>query len=218
MKYTSIKVTALVAIAGLAVGTSSLKAQSDNSKESVKSGLQTMEDARMERIAQSPSLFIQTANQANLTEIQAGQIAQQKGQSQEIKDYGKELVKDHQASNEKLQQLAKDKGIECTNKLDMRHQMKIDRLTAYSGEEFDKRFLEDQTKAHKQDVALFEQVAAKCPDKDVKEFAQNTLPALRQHLQMAQGTMVHEPSGSQGDSSGQKPQEQPQQPQQSPQQ
>ena len=58
-------------------------------------------------------------------------------------------------------------------------------LTAYTSDDFDTRFMEQQAKGHKEDVALFEQVAAKATDKDVKEFAQNNLPTLREHLQMA---------------------------------
>jgi putative membrane protein len=45
--------------------------------------------------------FIDDAIQGNLAEVQMGQLAQQKPQSQEVKSYGEMLVTDHQANNER---------------------------------------------------------------------------------------------------------------------
>lgn len=194
-------------VAGLFVGAFIAQAQTSTNQQwgtntlgSMKSSAESaLADARSERMAQDPKLFLQNAYQDNLTEVQVGQMAQQKGQSQKVKDYGQSLVRDHQAVNEKVQQIAKQKGVELTNKLDMRHQMKVDRLTALTGEEFDKTFMEEQIKAHQETVALFEKVASKSTDNEVKEFAQSTLPELRHHLEMAQGSgTINEASGAQG--------------------
>ena len=88
--------------------------------------------------------------------------------------------------------------------------MKVEHLSAYSGAQFDKHFLDEQARTHQMDIALFEQTAAKCPDKDVKKFAEDTLPGLREHLHMAHNAMVNEPAGAKMDMTPPKNQPQPQ--------
>jgi predicted outer membrane protein len=59
--------------------------------------------------------FIEDAIQGNLAEVQMGQLAQQKGQSDEVKSYGEMLVTDHQANNEKAKQVANEIGVSPPN-------------------------------------------------------------------------------------------------------
>ena len=42
--------------------------------------------------------FMENAIEGNLAEIQMGQLAQQKGQSEDVKSYGQMLVTDHTAA------------------------------------------------------------------------------------------------------------------------
>src|SRR5262245_24757679 len=55
--------------------------------------------------------FIQKALSGGQMEIQMGQLAQQKAQSQEVKNLGGALVRDHTQANQRLQQLATSKNI-----------------------------------------------------------------------------------------------------------
>src|SRR5215831_13884111 len=47
-------------------------------------------------------------HESNQKEIEMGKLAEQKGQSKEIKSFGKMLVKDHTAADKKVTALAKE--------------------------------------------------------------------------------------------------------------
>jgi putative membrane protein len=55
--------------------------------------------------------FIKEAIQGNLAEVKAGQLAQQKGASQGVKDFGTALVSDHQAANESATRIAQKMNV-----------------------------------------------------------------------------------------------------------
>jgi putative membrane protein len=71
-------------------------------------------------------------------------------------------------------------------KLDAKHQEKIDELSKLQGADFDKKFMECMLKDHKEAVSMFEKASRSLTDTDLKNFASQTLPKLRDHLQMAQ--------------------------------
>ena len=55
--------------------------------------------------------FYRDAAEGGLAEVAMGNLAQQKAQSPNVKEFGAQMVKDHSAANEKLQALAKSKNI-----------------------------------------------------------------------------------------------------------
>ena len=55
--------------------------------------------------------FYKHAAEGGIAEVDAGRLAQDKGNSQQVKDFGAMMVKDHTAANEKLQALAASKNI-----------------------------------------------------------------------------------------------------------
>src|SRR3979490_1027121 len=57
------------------------------------------------------TLFFQQAHQANLAEIAAGNLAIQKGASQQVRDLGARFVTDHTNLDQGLQQAAATLGV-----------------------------------------------------------------------------------------------------------
>lgn len=62
----------------------------------------------------------------------------------------------------------------------------VERLQGLSGSEFDREFVKAMVKDHEMAVQKFEQAAQSLEDRELKNFASDTLPKLRQHLEMAQ--------------------------------
>jgi putative membrane protein len=60
-----------------------------------------------------------------------------------------------------------------------------DRLSKLSGDNFDREFAKAMVDDHKNDIREFEKEAKKKND-PAAEFANQTLPTLRKHLEMAQ--------------------------------
>jgi putative membrane protein len=94
-------------------------------------------------------------------------------------------VTDHEGKNSELMTLAQQKNVTPPTSLDEKHRKMIDGLREKSGEDFDETYMEQQVDAHQKMIDLFEKAANDSQDADVKAFAQQTLPALQQHLQMA---------------------------------
>jgi putative membrane protein len=58
--------------------------------------------------------FITRAVQGNLAEVQMGKLAQQKGATHQAKSFGQMLTNDHQANQQKADQVAKQMGVTPT--------------------------------------------------------------------------------------------------------
>ena len=70
--------------------------------------------------------------------------------------------------------------------LDAEHQKMLDELMAKSGKDFDQSYDQIQVKAHRDAVALFEAYSRRGDNPDLKSWAAETLPHLKEHFSMAQ--------------------------------
>ena len=120
-------------------------------------------------------------------EIQSGQLAAEKAQNGDVKSFGQEMVDDHSKTSADLKELIKDEDIkvELPAKLDDEHQAKLDKLNGLSGTQFDKTYVQMQVKAHEKAVSLFQAYAAAGENDDLKDWAEDTLPKLKEHLEEA---------------------------------
>ena len=126
--------------------------------------------------------FYKEAAAAGIAEVDAGNLAQQKGNHQAVKDFGAMMVKDHSAANEKLQALAASKNISLPTSASIGEMGTKAKLEVLSGETFDKSFLKTEIKDHRGAIALFKEEIAAGQDPDAKAFASATLPTLKMHL------------------------------------
>jgi putative membrane protein len=126
--------------------------------------------------------FYKTAAEAGIAEVEAGNLATQKGNSQPVKDFGAMMVKDHTAANDKLKALATSKNISLPTTSSMGEMAGKAKLEVLTGDTFDKSYIKGQVKDHKAAVALFKQESTSGEDADAKAFAAATLPTLRSHL------------------------------------
>ena len=130
--------------------------------------------------------FAREVAQDNLFEIQASQLAEQRAQSQDVKQFAQKLVQDHQQATQKLQQIAQSKGIDLPKELDEVHQAKLQKMQKLQGKHFEKHFVYGQVAGHVMDVLMFRDASQELKDNELKQFAAQTLPTLQQHLQMAE--------------------------------
>jgi len=145
--------------------------------------------------------FVKEAAVGGLYEVQAGQIASQKASSADVKQMAQHIVTDHTQANEQLKSIAQAKGAEVPTELDAKHQKKLDHLNKLSGAEFDREYSKMMVSDHKEDIKKFQKEADNGNDPDLKQFAASTLPALNQHLSMAQ-TATHASASNGKESAG----------------
>lgn len=129
--------------------------------------------------------FATEAAGGGLMEVSLGQTAQQKAESQRVKDFGAMMVRDHTKANEELKEIANAKNFTLPASLPEKHQKHVDDLTKKQGKEFDKAYMKMMVNDHEEDIKKFEKAANESTDGAIKEYATRTLPVLRMHLDSA---------------------------------
>jgi putative membrane protein len=128
--------------------------------------------------------FITRAMQGNLAEVQMGKLAQQKGTTQQAKSFGQMLTNDHQANQQKADQVAKQMGITPPTSPSAMQKLDYDRLSKLSGVAFDRQFASMMVKDHRKNISEFRREARM--KGAVGQYAKQTLPTLEKHLQAAE--------------------------------
>jgi putative membrane protein len=138
--------------------------------------------------AQAPDeqKFLTDAIRGNIAEVKMGELAQQRGQAKEVREYGEMLSKDHTKSLQKSTELAKKLGVAAPTEPTAQQHQQYEALSKLSGTEFDTTFLSQMVRGHQEEIAKFSSQAQSGSKSEVSTFAQETLPTLRMHLEHAQ--------------------------------
>lgn len=128
--------------------------------------------------------FIKSAIEGNYAEINVGKLAQQKGKSESVKQFGKMLVDDHTAANEKAIAAAKEMGVTPPTGSSMMEKGTYLKLKVLSGDSFDKSFASSMVSDHKSDIKDYQKESGN--DDAAGRYAKDSLPTLQKHLQTAE--------------------------------
>ena len=137
------------------------------------------------KLAPADRQFIKKAAEGGLAEVQLGQLATEKADSQDVKQFGQRMVDDHTKANDQLKQVASQKGVTVPDKLSPKDAATKARLEKLSGKAFDRAYMRDMVMDHTKDVSEFRLESKNAKDPDVKNFASQTLPTLQDHLKEA---------------------------------
>ena len=131
--------------------------------------------------------FAMKAASDGLAEVQASQLAQQRATSPQVKQFAQRMVADHSQANDKLMQIAQQQNLDLPTQPASKDTTKLQKLRGLNGSAFDQAYAQEQVPDHQSDIALFRKEAQSGQDPALKSFAQQTLPILQQHLQLAEG-------------------------------
>ena len=121
-------------------------------------------------------IFIKKAAKGGMMEVAMGNLAEQKGQSEDVKSFGKRMVADHGKANDELKKIAAQKNVKFPTK---------ERTVSWSS---DKAYMDMMVKDHEKDLAEFKEEASSGSDPDVKKFADDTAKMVQEHLDLAKQT------------------------------
>ena len=175
------KTAAFIFMYGLAI--MACNSAGDNKQDSVDS-TQARNDS-VPSIDDNTNEFATEAASGGMLEVQLGQMAQQKAQSQRVKDFGIMMVRDHTKANAELKALAAQKGISLPAELADKHKKHLDELSNKTGKAFDEDYIDLMQSDHKGDIDEFTDAAKNVKDPEIKAFAANHIPALKMHLDSA---------------------------------
>jgi putative membrane protein len=125
--------------------------------------------------------FAMKAAEGGMLEVKLAQLAQQKATSQDIKDLARKLEQDHSQANDQLKTVAKQKNIDLPNDLKGECEETYQAFQKLDGQDFDNAYLICMVKDHLKDIAMFQKEARSGTDQDIKQWASQTLPHLREH-------------------------------------
>ncbi|MEA2953320.1 MAG: putative rane protein [Alphaproteobacteria bacterium] len=194
--------TALSALATTALA----QTKPNNAAPATQSGAQQSGTQGQQAQITSPATqrFMQKTAITDLFEIQSGQLAQQKAQGDEYKQFGEMIFTDHTKTSQQLKGMAQNMPGAQMGELDAAHKQKLEKLQSLSGAKFDAEFKTEQVKGHQDAIKLFQDYAQKGDLPDLKKFAQDTLPTLQQHLQHAQSLPKESDAATVGSGSSKK--------------
>ena len=135
-----------------------------------------------DNLAPADKMFAMKAAQGGMMEVRLGELAEQKAQSEDVKDFGKMMTTDHSKANAELTKLAMDKDLKLPATLNKEHMKSVDKMSKLSGKEFDDAYVADMVADHRKDVGEFEKASHDLSNPDLKAFATKTLPTLKMHL------------------------------------
>ncbi|MBS1148493.1 MAG: putative outer membrane protein [Myxococcaceae bacterium] len=129
--------------------------------------------------------FVIDAAIGGLAEVELGKLAQEQGQSQDVKDLGERLLKEHEKANRELEAAVAPYDVMLPTRMDSEHQRDYDKLKAMKGADFDNAFARHIVKDHEKTIKLFKKQAKSGEAKELKEYATRTIPVLEEHLKIA---------------------------------
>ena len=140
--------------------------------------------AQTKQVDKASQKFISSAIQGDIAEVDFGKLAQEKGQSDAVKQFGAMLVKDHGEHKAKAEQVASELGVKPPTGSGIGHKAIYAKLKMLSGASFDKSFAKSMVKDHQQDIREYQKEASR--NDAAGKLAKETLPVLQKHLQTAQ--------------------------------
>jgi putative membrane protein len=147
------------------------------------------DDQRGQATQLTDQQFVNEAAIGGMAEVHLGKLAMDRGGTDAVKNLGQRLMRDHQQANDQLKQIAARQGLQLPQRLDEKHQKIVQEFSQLNGARFDQAFLKDQIKDHEKDIAQFEAEAKNGKDPAVRQFAEQSLPTLREHLKLAQSAL-----------------------------
>ena len=147
----------------------------DESGGSVGSGSDSMRD----------KTFLREAAQGGLAEIKLGQLATQKGSSEDVKNFGQKMVEDHTNLNDSMKPIAERMGVKVPTDVSKKDAAEYSKLDGLSGAEFDKEYAMHMVKDHHKDLREFREEASTTHDPELKAAVTKGEKVIEMHSQMA---------------------------------
>lgn len=129
--------------------------------------------------------FVEKATLSNMFEIESAKLALERSKVQPIKDYAQAILDAHTASSSELAPLASAALVTAPTQLDSGFQSQLKQLQDASVEDFDDRYLDQQTEVHENTASLLKDFSANGKDAQLQAFALKMLPIVEAHLTQA---------------------------------
>jgi putative membrane protein len=143
--------------------------------------------ASQQAVLVADSSFMQTAGSFGLLQVKLAKMAEGKGSSASVKAFAKRMMADYSKVNEEFAAAAKQAAFPRPVLL-RQHQQVVDRFSRMGRSSFDKNYMAEIVKYHRDEVDLFRRQSEEGRVASLKQLASRMLPTLQQHLAVADET------------------------------
>ena len=135
---------------------------------------------------------------ANTWDMETGALAEKKGTTKEVRDFGAMLVRDHKAVRQQGRDLVKKLGVRPTPPKDFAmakdHATALHTLRSKSGKAFDRAFLEHEVAFHKAVIdAVTTTLLPALKNEEARALVTKVAPAFQAHMAAAQNLLDKQP-------------------------
>lgn len=134
----------------------------------------------------APGTFPSKAAGYDMLAVNLADLALSKSHDAGVKSFAQMTKRDHTAAYNKLEKIAQVGTLGVPTGLSAEHQQTVSSLQPKKGTNFDKAYAEAVVQDHQQEVALFQNASTHAQTQPLREYASQTLPALKKHLRLAQ--------------------------------
>ena len=143
--------------------------------------------------------FVEAALKGGMGEVELGQLAVKKGNSDDVKQFAQKMVDDHTKLGDKMKTVAGDIGVNPPGTESVGGMATKAKLEVLSGDAFDKAYIGAMLKDHEDDLAAFKKEAADGSSAEVKTAARQGETVVAHHLMMIRKiAQAHNVSASAG--------------------
>ena len=135
----------------------------------------------------SDSVFITRTGSAGLLQVKLGKLAEKKGTSPAVVEFGKGMVTHYSKANEEIKAAAKQAGF-LAPALTRQDQICFDRFNTMGRSSFDKNYMAEMVERQNEEVRLSKEESAGGRVQSLKQLASRMLPETEQRLSLARQT------------------------------
>ena len=174
-----------------------------------------------QQLSQTERKTVAKLHKSNQKEIQAAQIGVERAQSPEVREFAQQVLRDHQQNDQRLMQMAQERGISLTmpgertekqRTEEWRAQQQLAQLQQAEGAEFDRQFLQLMAESHGKSANMLRQARQNVEDPAVSSIVRQSLPVIQRHEMRANSLRRHIEQQQQIDQQQQQIEQQQQQP------
>lgn len=141
---------------------------------------------RQSSLSSEDESFLENAIQGSHAEIVGSQLALEKSEDSEVRNFAQTMIDDHGKMVKEAEALAAQKGMTAPTGPSVVQSTEITALKALTGGAFDAMYVNRiGVASHEATIEMFEKAGREAQDSDVKAMVDKTLPRLREHLEMA---------------------------------
>jgi putative membrane protein len=118
-------------------------------------------------------------------EIRLGQLAEERGRNESVRDFGRRMVRDHTALRKQWLAMISNSGMKFKSALGPNHREKVDSVEQFSEREFDREYMTMMMKHHRYYLSYFSKDGRAANSAPVRQTTNRALPMLEQHFQLA---------------------------------